>query len=456
MAFVEPPLAGPPEYGVVIRFAKPFQLEDLTLPVQLPLVDTQLNGRLYRQSQQPLVPGFYMPDEKTLIIATDAGLKKMLANHKNPVAGPLSRLMGTANDSSDLLLITVMESVRPLISEQLAAVPLPIAFDGVKRLPDLIDAAKIELTVTGKAGASLVLLSPSEKDAEELQVFVNEMLDIGQQLALNQVNEQMQGGDDPIELATAQYAQRITRLMIDIFRPQRDGRKLRISQEGAGGMSVATIGVLVAMLLPAVQAAREAARRMSSTNNLKEIALAMHNHHATYRKLPARAIFDDNDKPLLSWRVHLLPFLEQQALYEQFHLDEPWDSGHNRTLIERMPPVFRNPSSNAPVNLANYLIPTGPGSIFEGQEAISFRQVLDGTSNTILVLEVDDDASVIWTKPNDLDFNRDNPLARLGTAHPGGFNVALADGSVRFIAATIDPEIFLRMLMMADGNPIGF
>ncbi|MBM4091964.1 MAG: DUF1559 domain-containing protein, partial [Planctomycetes bacterium] len=95
------------------------------------------------------------------------------------------------------------------------------------------------------------------------------------------------------------------------------------------------------------------------------------------------------------------------------------------------------------------------GSMFEKPEGVSFRNITDGTSNTIMVLEVNDEASVIWTKPDDLQFDVNNPLAGLGKAHPGGFNVALADGSVRFISITIDPQLFLRLLQMADGQPVG-
>ncbi|MCL4191413.1 MAG: DUF1559 domain-containing protein, partial [Thermoguttaceae bacterium] len=137
----------------------------------------------------------------------------------------------------------------------------------------------------------------------------------------------------------------------DMLRPTRQGDRLDLfSTKGQPAMQTATIGVLVALLLPAVQAAREAARRSQSMNNLKQIGLAMHNYYDSYRTLPAQANYDPQGKPLLSWRVQLLPFLEQQALYAQFHQDEPWDSAHNKTLIDKMPPVYRSASSKSPPN----------------------------------------------------------------------------------------------------------
>ena len=90
---------------------------------------------------------------------------------------------------------------------------------------------------------------------------------------------------------------------------------------------------------------RRAAARTQCVNNCKQIVLAFHNYHQQARQLSARILSHSKDgKPLLSWRVLILPFLDQQALYDQFHLDEPWDSPHNRTLIAKMPAIFRCPA----------------------------------------------------------------------------------------------------------------
>ena len=324
---------------------------------------------------------------------------------------------------------------------------------GVTKLPDLIDAAKLDIRVATSPGASLSLLAPDEAKAKELAKLLNDLLDMGEQFALAQVAAEMQG-DDPVQVATAQYTQRVTKKLIDAIRPTQSGRVVKFAHDSESNMQVATIGILVALLLPAVQAAREAARRMQSSNNLKQIALAMHMYHDAKGKLPPRASVDADGRPLLSWRVHLLPYLDQANLYEQFHLDEPWDSDHNSKLVDAMPAIFRNPTSQAPPNLASYVVPVGEGSIFAGVEGTSFRDITDGTSNTIMVLEVNDEASVIWTKPDDLRYDSTQPLAGLGKSHPGGFLVSLADGSVRFITATIDKEVLLRLLMMADGKAV--
>jgi uncharacterized protein DUF1559 len=332
-------------------------------------------------------------------------------------------------------------------------VPPPV--EDVKQLPELIKAAKIELQVTGTPRGSIVVLAPDEAKAQQLEALLNKAIDFGQQMAMQQMSQQMGDADDPVEQAMAQYMVRINQYIFKMIRPQRNGTVLSISQGGEKSMQMATTGVLVSLLLPAVQSAREAARRSSSKNNLKQIALAMHNHHDTFKKFPAQAITDDSGKPLLSWRVKVLPFLEQQGLYDQFHLDEPWDSPHNKQLVAQMPAVFARPGSTAGPGMATYLAPVGDGTMWSPDKGTSIREMRDGTSNTMMVVEVDDETAVPWTKPADWEFDPSDPMQGVGGSRPGGFLISLADGSVRFVANSIDPDTLKALATMAGGERIG-
>lgn len=224
----------------------------------------------------------------------------------------------------------------------------------------------------------------------------------------------------------------------------------------AGPAAVAVVAVGAALLLPAVQQAREAARRAQGKNNLKQIGLAMHNYHDTYRTFPPAATSDKNGKKLLSWRVHVLPFVDQVTLYQKFHLDEPWDSEHNKQFIKQIPPVFVSPNHDdlAKEGKTVYLVPTGEGAAFEGKEGKGIREFTDGTSNTILAVEAHHDAAVIWTKPDDLVLDFKNPLKGLKSARVGGFHALLADGSVRFISDAINANVLKNLFTRGGGEVI--
>ena len=226
----------------------------------------------------------------------------------------------------------------------------------------------------------------------------------------------------------------------------------------------ASAPVAVALLLPAVQQARESARRMQSGNNLKQLGLAMHMHHDTYKALPAAHSLTKDGKPALSWRVHVLPFIEQQRLYDQFHLDEPWDSEHNKKLIDKMPPTYRDPRSRAGEGMTTYLAVTGKrGAIVAPAESEkgkpipkgdSFAEITDGTSNTIMIVEASDERATIWTKPDDYEPDPKDPLKGLLNRGAAGFQAAFCDGSVHFLSKSIDLETLRRLYMRNDGQPI--
>jgi len=211
--------------------------------------------------------------------------------------------------------------------------------------------------------------------------------------------------------------------------------------------SPAVTGALLAYLLPAVRTGLDAARRAQCVNNLKQIALAMHNYHAGNNAFPRPASVDENGKPLLSWRVSILPYLGHQTLYNKFNFDEPWDSAHNKELLKEMPSVYSCPDRVKPESFTtSYQVFVGKHAMFESDQDIGIADVTDGTSNTFLVLEAK--KATPWTKPDDLMFDLAAVPSRLGTgsAHPGGFNAAMGDGSVRFLKDTIDVKKFRSMI----------
>lgn len=450
MVVVEPPTGGEPRLGIVLRFIKPLPAEGIFLPLLEGTTADELNGRPYFKAKRPNDPSFYRPDRRTVIFGHDDIVRRMVENQADPKPGRAVRLLGAMEGSSDVAVVVSLPPIREMLKAQLDAAPLPPPLAGFKKLPDLVSSVELSLTAVGSPGAVLRIRAVNEDAAIELEELVAKAIELGKQTMEAELGRQDRS-DDPVEKATAQYGRRVVNKMIEMLRPKREGNSLVVRLEGQGQSQVAVIGILIALLLPAVQAAREAARRAQSSNNLKQIGIALYNYHDTHLGFPARANFDKDGKPLLSWRVHILPYLEQKQLYDQFHLDEPWDSEHNRKLIPRMPQVYRNPSSPTQPGKTDYLAVSGPGTLFDGAKGKNLADIRDGSSNTLMVLEVDSSRAIEWTKPEDWEYNADQPLAGLGHAHPGGFEVLFADGSVRFLSATIDSKVF-RMMLTIAGN----
>jgi hypothetical protein len=191
--------------------------------------------------------------------------------------------------------------------------------------------------------------------------------------------------------------------------------------------------------------------RAGIANNLKQIGLAMHRYHDKHRAFPTAAIYGKDGKALLSWRVALLPYLGEEALYKEFKLDEPWDSPHNKKLLVRMPAVYGVPG----VDLKHrtlFQVFTGPGTMFEGTKPTRLQDVTDGTANTILAIE--SGTPVPWTEPADLTYDAKQPLPKLGAIFENGYHALMADGSVRLLPRAISERILRLAIVRNDG--VGF
>lgn len=199
------------------------------------------------------------------------------------------------------------------------------------------------------------------------------------------------------------------------------------------------------------QRTREEAARRASAENLARLGIAMHNHHDVFGHFPPAAVAQRGQtkfKHPHSWRVAILPFLDQRVLYDQYNFDEPWDSEHNKKLLQQMPAVFRSPDAPADSTSASYFALVGPGTVFDDERGMDIRQIMDGTSNTILLVEAERD--IPWTKPEDIPYDPKKPLPKLGEARL----VVLCDGSVGRLSETIDEKTARALITRAGGEVI--
>lgn len=194
----------------------------------------------------------------------------------------------------------------------------------------------------------------------------------------------------------------------------------------------------------------------ASSQHLRPIGLAAHNYHDVHNQFPAFSK-SENGRPMLSWRVMVLPYLEEAALYNEFHLDEPWDSPHNKTLIGRMPDIFKSPGvKSSKPGMTTYQTVMGDDTIFEANGGkVSFRDVTDGTSNTAMVIDASPEFETIWTKPGDLMPDTAKIRKALEDRFNNGGLILLSDGSVRQLRRGLDDEAIMNIFSRNDGQVLG-
>ncbi len=217
------------------------------------------------------------------------------------------------------------------------------------------------------------------------------------------------------------------------------------------GIRSRRVAEAVALLsTPSFEATREASRRLNCVDNLKRITLAMLIYERQHGALPPAYTVDADGTPLHSWRVLLLPYLGEEKLHAKLHLDEPWDSEHNRTFHHAAPPIYQCPSAALPLDRTTYSVIVGEKTAFQAAKG---KSLADFGMNLILVAELE--KSVCWMDPtSDLTevvasqgVNlRDDTTDGLGSPHPGGMNVGLRTAGVRFISETIASDVLRGLL----------
>lgn len=242
-----------------------------------------------------------------------------------------------------------------------------------------------------------------------------------------------------------------------------DGFESIQRQTYPGGSPINLVPAISISALPAVVELARSAARTDSANRMKQMVLAMHMYHDAYKSLPPRFNKNEAGEPLLSWRVHILPFLgDHQELYESFHLDEPWDSDHNKSLIDKMPSEFMHPKMKLESGKTVYLAPQGTDSVMiepkvskTPPRGLTLEAIPDGTSQTAMVLEVSEENAVIWTQPSDYPWEEnDQPVSGLYAGWKTGLNIAFCDGSVQFLSNEKVTRFFEALVKTNDGETV--
>jgi hypothetical protein len=466
-AMVEPPMGVSPQYAVVLQSSRPIAFENFRKEVTEHTTPGELLGRPLLESNQDLMPSLCLLDDQTLAIGPKLFLKRLVRGVKSGQSD-LQSFMSTEDATrNDVHAVLTLEPLRPLIEIGLVAAKKEAEPEAHQFLDAvlLLDRVVVTADLSGERGASLVAHATSPEAADRLEQLMAEGYSLFRTKLLEDEDFQQNIRNSPeaVVRAWGDYCLRsmdAQALALGELRQGQDAFVLGHIEPGGPEQyltSIAVVGILVALLLPAVQAAREAARRSASMNNLRQIMLALHNHHDTKRSFPGQAICDSEGKPLLSWRVAILPYIEEKALYEKFHLDEPWNSEHNLPLLAEMPETYIDPSSGlvAAGGKTHYLAVSGPGTAFSGEsKGKNFADFKDGTSRSVMAVQVDDAHAVEWTKPADYDVaaNAANPTVGIGALHPNVFLTGFADGHIVATPLSITPEEFAAGASIAGGE----
>jgi Protein of unknown function (DUF1559) len=219
--------------------------------------------------------------------------------------------------------------------------------------------------------------------------------------------------------------------------------------------------VVMYVLLPSIEGPREPSRRTQCLNNIHQISLALAAYEQAYGCLPPAYIADAQGKPMHSWRVLILPFMEQQALYERYDFSEPWDGPNNSKLHATLVPIFCCPSdSENPGADTNYVAVVGPGTAWPGATSTSSKMVTDGLSDTILLVEVAN-SGIHWMEPRDLPIaavgaginpSDSSPGAAISSGHPGIIICAFTDGRCVSLTETMPVDALNALLTIRGGE----
>lgn len=385
-------------------------------------------------------------ENEVIVVGTEGAVKQCMANRATSATREM--LMAKRGQGHVVAAVDVNQ-LRPLLQAAMVnAPPAPPAIENLKSLADTVNAVQLQIDLSSRIG--LTLETSSDQAAQQASTVITEALGFATELAQQQIDRDIQQ-ETPVQAATAAYAKRIALRYLKALQPQTEATTVKIQFEG---LNHAVGPVMAGLLIPAVQAARDAARRTRDRNSMKQLALAMHNYLDVHERFPAQATLSADGKPLLSWRVAVLPFLEEQELFDQFHHDEPWDSEHNLKIAQQMPAVYRNDAVSAP-NQTVVQSFVGKGAFFDGPQGARFADFTDGSSNSLMLVEANADQAVVWTKPADLNFDPAEPGRGVGSLRGDGFMGVMADGSVRFIGAEIDAETLRRIITKNDGQVVG-
>jgi hypothetical protein len=454
----------PVPVAVILRFSTPHGGEKALAQMAAALRYGELApaehaGKRYWRCIGRVAAAGYAADAHTLLVGSELCVQTMMAT--KAAQSPLLDRLRKVDARNDLALVAVAEPVSRLLEKARDLLyaqrsdAAPIADFGLsvlKRCKTCVLAASTRpLRLTCELDAS---------DAEGAE-FLHDLLRGGAAFAktyLPVLWRKLKNDGISANSRLAGYIERLTEPPLRGVTVRRVDARVIVAVEVPDDFITLAIS-----LLDLVDDAR-------SQKNMRQMALAVHSYHDVHMRLPAHANYDKNGRPLLSWRVHLLPYMEGLRLYERFKLDEPWDSEHNKKLIPLMPKLFESPGRKLPPGKTCYLVPTtgdmkyqtifpkGTGKKGEANDGMlrTFGNVTDGSAFTLMLVEAAPERAVIWTKPDDWEFDVKKPREGLFGMRPRHPLVSAVDASQHRLRKDIPDDVLRAVFGCSDGDRHNF
>jgi hypothetical protein len=317
---------------------------------------------------------------------------------------------------------------RRVVRELLPQLPAPFEEATGELVADRVRWGGVQIDLPPKADAKVVVHSTDSESAQVCQRLVSAIMEYS------------------VDQAHAEFRETAGQMILDQLKPTVDDKRVLIDLNPFLNKE---------RLVPLVTAVRGLNAGPQRQNNLKQVMLGLLNYESAKQSFPQNAIYSDAGRPLLSWRVAILPYLGEQELYKKFRLDEPWDSPHNRRVSRDMPECYSDPENeHHNVNWRTMVqVPFGERMLFQGKEATKFIDVKDGSSNTIALVYTNPSKAVYWTKPSDWEVDLNNPLDGLKRDGDQTAVVAFADSSVHIISVDM-PKQDWKALLTRDGGEV--
>jgi prepilin-type processing-associated H-X9-DG protein len=429
--------------GYIVRSARPQEWKQVVGRVWSSMEDVQHAGQIYLRPTRVHAGRFpmslYTPDDRTAVLAPDDLLRTLIEDRKEPRARRPWDDPWNQVTKGQINAVLETRWLRRRFNQG------EMKLNSIAPLLEKVRAYTLGISLDSELSADLRATVGDAADVKPVTETLQALLTLGRNTVPSLREHAADAGQFPEanDLAIGTLS-----TLLDKARVEAAGQTVRL--QASSPVDVAT----VARILSSFAGAAKTSTRIHSVNNLKQIALAFLNFHSSENHLPPPVLYGGKSgKVPYSWRVALLPYLEQQELYNSYNFDEPWDGPSNSKLIEKMPAVYGYPGlGGTSTTHAAYFVFSGKQTILGSGDKPSLLSVTDGTSNTILAVEANRD--VAWTKPEDIPFDPELPLPQIGGFTPDGANVAFGDGSVRYIKKTISPAVLKALVTPAGGEVI--